>query len=183
MSCRFNISYPGTILEDTRQQAGKHRNIHTWMKAHGITLTRTKLFCGDYTLPANQSICIDTKYGLQEVYGDLIGKDHDRFVRELDAAKRCGITLVILVEERGVRTLRDVARWENPRRTQYFHTPKLMRPSKPPIPSEQLMKVMQTVAEKHGCIWKFCKKSETGRRICDILQGREQLETQRNDGG
>lgn len=153
------------------------------MNAHGVKLRRSKLFCGDYTLPADQHICIDTKYGLQEVYGDLIGHDHARFIRELDNAKDCGITLVILVEERGIRTLRDVARWENPRRTQYFHTPKLMRPSKPPIPSEQLMKVMQTVSEKHGCIWKFCKKSETGKRICDILQGREPLEAQRNDGG
>jgi len=183
MSCRFNISYPSTILEDTRQQAGKHKNIQTWMTAHGVKLRRSKLFCGDYTLPADQHICIDTKYGLQEVYGDLIGHDHARFIRELDNAKDCGITLVILVEERGIKSIEDVALWLNPRIAQYNHTPKLMRPAKPPISSEQLMKVMRTVAERHGCIWKFCKKSETGKRICDILQGREPLETQRSDGG
>lgn len=173
MNSRFNISYTNVILEDTRQQAGKHRNVQAWMNAHGVNLRRTKLFCGDYTLPADQRICIDTKYGLQEVYGDLIGKDHARFIRELDAAKACGISLVILIEESGITCLDDVAAWPNPRRVRYFHTPQELRPSKPPISSEQLAKVMRTVEERHGCIWKFCERSETGRRIYDILTGRE----------
>ena len=147
-----------------------------------MALRRTKLFCGDYTLPTDHRICIDTKYGLQEVYGDLIGKDHARFIRELEAAKACGITLVILIEEQNVKCLDDVCTWSNPRRIRYFHTPKGLRPSKPPISSEQLMKVMRTVEQRHGCVWKFCGKSETGKRIFDILTGRETIEVKRNDG-
>lgn len=167
---------PLIIIEDTRQQIGKHDNIHEWMQAHGVQLRRTKMLCGDYTLPLNQSICIDTKYGLQEVYGDLIGSDHDRFCRELDAARECGIKLVILVEEKGIKTLDDVREWKNPRRRQYYSTPPKLRPCRPPVPSWQLQKVMETVAERHGCIWKFCAKADTARRIVDILTGKEAIE-------
>lgn len=177
MRSRFEADdTPLIILEDTRQQTGKHKNIQDWMTAHGVQLRRTKLFCGDYTLPADQSVCIDTKYGLQEIYGDLIGKDHDRFVRELEAARECGIQLVILVEEKCIKRIEDVREWRNPRRGQYYRTAPNLRPSKPPIPSWQLMKVMETVAERHGCIWKFCAKHETGQRIVDILTGREALD-------
>lgn len=177
MKCRFDEpeAAPLIIMEDTRQQIGKHDNIHEWCDKHGVQLRRTKLFCGDYTLPIDQRICIDTKYGLQEVYGDLIGSDHARFVRELDAARECCITLVILVEEKGIETLADVREWRNPRRFQYFKTPPKMRPSRPPVPSWQLMKTMETVAERHGCIWKFCAKAETGQRIVNILTGKENL--------
>lgn len=163
------------ILEDSRQQAGKHENIRQHFERVGVEIRRTKLFCGDYTLPTDQSICIDTKFGLQEVYGDLIGRDHARFVRELDSAKECGITLVILVEEPGIATVEDVREWRNPRRYQYFNMPQYLRPKRPPLPSWQLMKVMQTVADRHGCIWKFCAKPDTGRRIIGILTKEEKL--------
>lgn len=73
------------ILEDSRQQKGRHDNINAWMILHDIEIRRTKLYVGDYTLPANQSVCIDTKYGLQEVYGNLI-QDHRRFTEECKAA-------------------------------------------------------------------------------------------------
>lgn len=176
-SFRFEASDCIVILEDTRQQTGKHENIHAWCAVNGVKLRRTKLFCGDYTLPTNQTVCIDTKYGLQEVYGDLIGKDHARFIRELDAAKECGITLVILVEESGIESLDDVREWKNPRRARYYRTAPRMRPSKPPIPSYQLMKAMRTTAERHGCIWRFCARTETGQRIVNILTGRESIDT------
>lgn len=163
------------ILEDSRQQAGKHENIRRWFTVHGIEIKRTKLLCGDYTLPTDQSVCIDTKYGLSEVYGDLIGKDHARFVRELDTARECGIELVILVEEGGISSLSEVRDWRNPRRYQYFNTPQRLRPSRPPVPSWQLQKTMETVAERHGCIWRFCSKAETGKRIFDILTRKEAI--------
>lgn len=171
MNCRFEKPEPIIILEDTRQQTGKHDNVHKWCAAHGIRLMRTKLLCGDYTLPADQSICIDTKYGLSEVYSDLIGKDHQRFVRELDAARACGIRLVILVEERGISSLQDVQHWTNPRFAKWQRTPKAMRSPKPPVPSDQLMRIMESVSWKHGCEWQFCAKSQTGKRIYEILTG------------
>ena len=53
------------LLEDTRNQIDKHGKKHAWFEKNGIEIQRTKLVVGDYTLPTNQSICIDTKKDLQ----------------------------------------------------------------------------------------------------------------------
>lgn len=59
------------ILEDTRQQEKKHELKHEYFLSVGIHWNRTALYCGDYTLPADQSICIDTKKDIQELIGDI----------------------------------------------------------------------------------------------------------------
>ena len=59
------------ILEDSRQQEKKHETKHEYFRAHGIHWNRTALYCGDYTLPVNQSVCIDTKKDIQELIGDI----------------------------------------------------------------------------------------------------------------
>lgn len=38
------------IVEDTRQQAGKHDAKHEWWGRNGFTLVRSKLAYGDYCL-------------------------------------------------------------------------------------------------------------------------------------
>lgn len=166
------------ILEDTRQQAGKHANVNAWFQAHGIEVRRTKLFVGDYTLPTDQTVCVDTKYGLQEVYGNLIGVEHERFIREAKAAQETGIKLIVLVEQPGIRDLNEVCRWQNPRIARYerIKAGKLVggyrnvtQASKPPVSSDQLMRTMQTVARKYGIDWMFCDKSRTAGVIAEIL--------------
>lgn len=59
------------ILEDTRQQESKHKMKHEYFRQNGIQWNRTALYCGDYTLPANQSVCIDTKKDIAELIGDV----------------------------------------------------------------------------------------------------------------
>lgn len=59
------------ILEDTRQQEKKHELKHNYFRSVGVHWNRTALYCGDYTLPANQSICVDTKKDIQELIGDI----------------------------------------------------------------------------------------------------------------
>jgi hypothetical protein len=59
------------ILEDTRQQEKKHESKHEYFRSVGIHYNRTALYCGDYTLPANQSVCIDTKKDIAELIGDI----------------------------------------------------------------------------------------------------------------
>ena len=49
------------ILEDSRNQIGKHENINAYLKSVGVDVIRTKMLVGDYTLPADQSVCIDSK--------------------------------------------------------------------------------------------------------------------------
>lgn len=59
------------LLEDTRQQEDKHENKHNYFRSVGIYWNRTGLYCGDYTLPPNQSVCVDTKKDIQEIIGDI----------------------------------------------------------------------------------------------------------------
>lgn len=59
------------ILEDSRQQEKKHETKHAYFRSVGVHWNRTALYCGDYTLPADQSICIDTKKDIQELIGDI----------------------------------------------------------------------------------------------------------------
>lgn len=59
------------ILEDTRQQEKKHEIKHSYFRSVGVHWNRTALYCGDYTLPADQSVCVDTKKDIQELIGDI----------------------------------------------------------------------------------------------------------------
>lgn len=59
------------ILEDSRQQEKKHEAKHEYFRSVGCHWNRTALYCGDYTLPADQSVCIDTKKDIQELIGDI----------------------------------------------------------------------------------------------------------------
>ena len=59
------------ILEDSRQQEKKHETKHKYFRAADVHWNRTALYCGDYTLPADQSVCIDTKKDIQELIGDI----------------------------------------------------------------------------------------------------------------
>lgn len=59
------------ILEDTRQVENRHKIKHEKFRELGIQWNRTALYCGDYTLPADQSVCIDTKKDIAELIGDI----------------------------------------------------------------------------------------------------------------
>lgn len=173
------MDFPSVIIEDTRNQPGKHKNIHSFCESNGIRIVRSKLICGDYSLPTNQNVCVDTKYGMQEVYGNLV-QSHERFARECDLAHELGIRLVILVEQDGIVSLDDVHTWKNPRYERYmmilighkhgrFMGTKL--PERRPIDSARLERMMRTFAEHHHCEWRFCDKADTGETLMDILTG------------
>lgn len=173
------ITLPPVILEDSRNQPGKHENIRQFCEMCGVRVVRTKLVVGDYTLPTNQSICIDTKQDLQEVYSNLV-QSHDRFARECDMAAQLGIHLVILVEDEEVDCLDNVHKWSNPRYKRYIMLKNMHNtgrflgtklPPKPPVSSKRLQTMMETFAEHHGCEWIFCRKAQTGAEICRILMG------------
>lgn len=153
------------ILEDTRQQASKHETKHKWFSENGIKVERCRLYVGDYTLPTNQSVCIDTKKDLQELVQDIC-QQHDRFRNELIRAQEAGIQLVILCEHGGqIKCLEDVYFWSNPRKKT---SPKAMDGWK-------LFKTLNTMKDKYGVRFEFCDKRQTGKRIVEIL-------TNGNDG-
>lgn len=170
------------LLEDTRQQAGKHDLKHDWFEKHGIEIRRTKLWVGDYTLPANQSICIDSKMAIAELIND-VQKDHVRFRAELQRAQEAGIKLYIVVENESryadfrktvwnpsVRNIDDLNNWHNPR----LYIKKNGKPVYPKaMPGTQLAKICHTMEERYGCKFLFCKPDESAKLIIDLLQGKE----------
>lgn len=165
------------LLEDTRNPATKHTNVHQWAQDNGVTIIRTKLLVGDYTLPTDQSRCVDTKYGMQEVYSNLV-QEHERFRSECELAQKAGVLLIILVEEGGMHGLTDVQTWKNPRRERWFRlhaahkAGKLLKvaiPKVPPLPSDRLFTMMHTMEERYGVEWKFCGKDRTGAVIWELL--------------
>ena len=81
------------LLEDTRNQPGKHRNISAYCKQQGIEIVRTKLLVGDYMLcdenGINGKISVDTKtLGVPEIAQNVF-QDHERFRRECELAQKC----------------------------------------------------------------------------------------------
>ena len=165
------------VLQDSREKRRHHDNILHGLTERGIKVNRTKLYVGDYTLPTNQSVCIDVKAGLHEIYSNIIS-DHARFIRECKRAQESGIHLVVLIEQKGIKSVQDVAAWKNPRISAWNRLRDAHKAGKrmneplnpyPPVSSERLCKAMQTISERYGVEWRFCAKTETVNVICEVL--------------
>lgn len=169
------------IIEDSRQQSGKHELKRGWWEAHGVTITRRKLDFGDYMTDGG-CVSVDTKRNIDEVAQNINGKNHARFKRECQRAQAAGCKLVVLVENReGVRDLDGLRKWTNGhciacgmRRTGACkpHDTQGKCPrhdTRKPIQGVRLAKAMQTMHERYGVAFEFCKPSESARRVCELL--------------
>ena len=148
------------IFEDTRNKPEKNAHIRTQLESLGYDVKRTKIYCGDYTFPTNQSICIDTKKNMNEIESNLI-HDHERFKSECIRATEAGIKLIILIQDEKITQLSDVFGWYNPR----------LRYSKKATTGRTLGKMMYTMRDRYGVTWEFCKKSKCGETIIRLLGG------------
>lgn len=149
-----------TLIEDTRQQAKKHENKHKYFDEHGIKYIRSKLPIGDYALLTDLSTIIDTKQSIQEIIGNVT-KDHKRFIAECDLAEQNNIKLIILIEDATVTCIDDLYKWYNWRLNK---NPKATR-------GKTLAKILHGIEIRHGVKFSFCKPSETGKRIIELLGG------------
>lgn len=150
------------IIEDSRQQAGKHEIKHERFGDLGDTLIRCKLPFGDYALPPK--VAVDTKETMGEIAQNIGGRhdEHERFKRECVAARDAGCQLVILVENTdGIADLGDVHTWTNPR----------LGLSPKAINGPQLEKAMRTMTERYGVRFEFCRPAEAADRIRELLGG------------
>lgn len=158
------------ILEDTRQQDKKHKEKAKWFAEHGIEVRRCRLYAGDYTLPTDQSVCVDTKRNIQELVGDLCGKDHERFRNELLRAQEAGISLVVLVEnEDGITQLSELHKWVNPRLFIRERGGKQKYPNA--TRGVTLMKICMTMEHKYGVRFMFCSPEYSGAKVVELLGG------------
>lgn len=149
-----------TIIEDSRQQAGKHELKHEHFADMGVNLVRNALPVGDYCLPP--TVSVDTKANMDEIATNIgTASDHKRFKAECIRAQEQGTHLYVLVEnDDGIRTVDDVAAWQNPRR---FISPKC-------INGERLCRAMKTMQERYGVTFVFCKPEQAAAYIRKILE-------------
>jgi hypothetical protein len=150
------------LLEDTRNQVGKHRNIEEYCRRQGIEIIRSKLLVGDYMLTGEGSggISVDTKYGVPELASNCF-QEHERFREECITAQKCGIQLIVLTEE--VLPGGLLENWRSP----------LGRDGKPRFLFDpaRLKKVMLTMQEKYGVKFRFCDGRSTGKVLLEYLKG------------
>lgn len=154
------------IVQDSREQSGKHNHILKYFEENGIQVVRSKLFVGDYTLLHNQSVCIDTKKDVLELFSNLT-KDHIRFRNECIRAKENGIQLIVLIEEK--LPPGGLAEWKSPvwKYTSDKHKKGELKTHANPA---TMRKAMLTMQDKYGVVFCFCDKSESGKKIVDILK-------------
>ena len=156
-----------TLLEDSRQQVGKHKNIELYCKRHGIEIVRQKLDVGDYMLPDGR-ISVDTKMDLLELSKDVMSKDHRRFRAECERAKDSGIQLIVLVEETvpfGRVDLWEVPRWRSSDRFHRYGDPMTL------VDPSAFRKALNTMTRKYGVLFRFCHRRQTPSRVIKYLKG------------
>ena len=164
-----------TIQYDTREHARQIERIRKQFDEFGVKHFSSKLYVGDYMSLDNPRLIVDRKQNLSELCSNVC-QQHERFRAELVRAKENGIQLVILCEHgKGIETLEDVIFWQNPRATtrkkvdgkwQEVHT-KAMN-------GETLYKILSTLHRKYGVEFQFCTKDETGKRIIELLGGKNE---------
>lgn len=147
------------IVIDTRQQAGKHKHKEEVWTQLGVQTVRSKLIAGDYARLDNQTVSVDTKKDFVELAGNICGGQHERFRAECELARKCGIRLVILVEEEPPHG--DVAMWQSPK----------TRSGKPftHVKGTVLKKAMATMTERYGVEFESVTKEKAPFRILEIL--------------
>ena len=148
------------LYEDTRQQAGKHRNIHAYCEQAGIEIIRQALNVGDYQIAGKGDISVDTKQDVPELAGNVF-QEHERFRDECERAQRCGIQLIILIEE--VLPGGRLDNWRSPLgrdgNPKYKFDPAILR------------KAMMTMQDKYGVKFRFCDGRSTGKVLMEYLKG------------
>lgn len=160
------------IIEDTRNQVGKHKAINAYLEAAGHKVVRSKLLVGDYQIANQGKIVIDTKKDVVELAMDMF-RDHARFRRECELAQNAGITLIVLTEEELPRDINGNPRidlWVSPRfkRTSGMH--KAGEPVTRADPS-RLRKALKTMTLRYGVKFRFCDPQHTGQWIIHYLSG------------
>lgn len=161
------------LVIDSRQQRGKHNHKNKWFNEHGVETVTRCLDFGDYMV-STSNVVIDTKKDVDELSLD-VGKDHARFVRELDRAAASGCRLVVLIEQHPEYNDRENLRhWSgyvcrkcrkcDPNGGDRCATRKYT-----PMHGARLAKILDKLEENHGAKFVFCSKSKSAQIICDMM--------------
>lgn len=160
------------ILMNDKVQDVINRKTH-----RGIEVKKMDLL-GTYT------VAVDTKKDLQEIISNICGAQHDRFRDECLLAQNNGIKMYVLIEDDGgycdkkqtiynkpVTCIEDLFSWKNPR---LFIWQKGKQKYPSATKGQTLAKAMLSMELKYGVKFEFCKKSESGKRVIELLEGEVQ---------
>lgn len=163
------------IIEDTRQQIGKHDHKNEWWMREGVSIVRSKLAFGDYAYAPLASV--DTKKDLYELAMDLT-KDHDRFRRECVAARDAGCQLVVLTET--TTTVRDLSMLESWTESErHFQMRRKKNGYAKRISGKTLARTCRTMRDRYGVLFDFCAPSDSAARVQHILDHYEGADDER----
>lgn len=189
------------LIEDKAQQSGKHIEKNRYWARIGIDVIQEPLPVGDYILANDKvtdvifrkekrgidvkkidflgtySVCVDTKKDLQELIGNVCGKQHSRFRDECILAQNNGIKLYILVENKdGINSIDELKSWNNPRKKiqKWITTPSGTRRKVLKYPNatcgDTLAKALVTMQERYGVSFEFCVPEEAGEAVLKLLK-------------
>lgn len=172
-----------TIQIDSREKTHAISHITKYFDMNNIKYYTNKLLVGDYQNLLNPTIIIDRKQNLTEVQGNIT-QQHLRFRAEIMKAQENGIKLIILIEENQIKTLEDVRdNYVNPRMKQWSMARNkalkkgLEFKQRPPLSGKQIYEILNTMEQKYGCKFMFCRKEEMAKKIIELLTtDRKELE-------
>lgn len=150
------------LIEDTRQQKGKHNNVHKYCDSQGIEIYPLTLVVGDYMLGERcgdvvvpiGNVSIDTKQDMLECATDLT-KDEQALNKKYRKCYEKGIRLYVLIEEQ-FNDIYDVAKWQNPHGK---------------IGGRKLLDKMHRLTMMYDVQFVYCDKKHTGETIIKLLKG------------
>ncbi len=148
------------LICDSREhwthEGSRDRHIKSYLERNKIEYRIEALDVGDYMLEGGR-ISVDRKQNLDELAKNLTNKaDHARFMREVRRAYAARITLIVLVEQRGIKGTNDVLRWRSKHST---------------VTGVALVREMFRIRMAYGVKFLFCDKMSTGKTIMEILKG------------
>ena len=200
------------LLSDKGQKKGEHYWKEKYWEDNNIEVIKAPLPVGDYIIlddkvqdvldrkaargiPVKKmdflgsyKVAVDTKKDIQELIGDICGKQHERFRDECILAQNNGIKLYILVENEFV-LITDGTKIAKKQRIQSpyignlnqlhkYINPRLfiMSQGKQKYPKATkgitLKKACMTMTEKYGVEFIFCHGRDAGWATIELLEGR-----------
>ena len=142
------------IICDTREKKNEH--ILKYFDKHKVDFSIGTVDTADYMLEEKPNVRIERKATLSELAHNLLSKDKGRSYREIRRARESGIKIYVICENgKGIKSIEDVAKWENP----YGK-----------VSGKSLREAIYSCSIGYGIEFIFCNRRQTGKLIYEILK-------------
>lgn len=176
------------IIIDTREKDRAIEKIKETFDNKEINYIEDKIFAGDYFNLDNPHVIVDRKHDCGEICGNICGKQHARFAKELKLAKKMKCHMVVLIEDDRISCFEDIKGWSSPNTKVKGETLyKAMKTMETEILTEKIIlgqdekgkdvvEIVPVLDEngnpilKYDVEFRFCKRAETAEQILKILQ-------------